>query len=123
MTIDVEIYIAINVQIFSFRIAFTFLSICVSFVLFLTSIFSAYLSTSAHSPYNRLNTIITTRRFTPAVRFKLINLIERLGGPSIATYCGDLFPINMFNFYLLVAHVGKTFFMILHLFSDMSNIT
>jgi hypothetical protein len=47
-----------------------------------------------------------------------MNLIERLGGTNIATYVLDLFPINMFEFYLLVANVGKNFFMILDLFSD-----
>jgi len=118
---DILIYTVINMKNFALRILFTFFSIIVSFLLFLMSIFSAYLSTSAHAPYKRLNTYIITRSLTYSNKFNILNLIERLGGPDIATYCGDLFPINMFTFYLLVANVLKNFLIILDLFSVKSN--
>jgi hypothetical protein len=102
---------------FAFRITFTFIAMIAGCILFLMSIPSAYLSTSAHSPYKKLNTIMMTRTLTPAVKFKLLNLIERLGGPDISNYVLDLFPVNMFTFYLLVCDVAKNFIIILDLFS------
>jgi hypothetical protein len=64
--------------------------------------------------------MIKSHSFTCAEKFKILNLIERLGGPAIATYCADLFPINMFEFYLFVANVVKNFFMVLDLFNPNS---
>ncbi len=115
--VDLDMYLAINMNAFAFRITFTFIAMIAGCILFLMSIPSAYLSTSAHSPYKKLNTIMMTRTLTPAVKFKLLNLIERLGGPDISNYVLDLFPVNMFTFYLLVCDVAKNFIIILDLFS------
>jgi hypothetical protein len=114
--IDIQIYIAIDDKNILLKTVFILISIWLFFLLFITYIFSAYLSTSAHSPYKILNTIVITRKLTYSNKFNLMNLISWLGGPDIATYVADLFPINMFQFYLLVANLAKNFFIILDTF-------
>jgi hypothetical protein len=110
-------YIAMTVNTLELKLTFTFFSFYDLFTLFILTYYAAFLSTTAHSPYKRLNKMIITRAFTVEEKFKILNLIERLGGPDIGINCLDLFTINMFEFYLLVANVSKNFFMILDLFS------
>jgi len=117
INLDIFMYIAMSVNTLELKLTFTFVSFYLFLILFILTYYSAFLSTIAHSPYKRLNKMIIKRAFTIEEKFKILNLIERLGGPDIGVYCADLFPINMFEFYLLVANFSKNFLMIIELFS------
>ena len=48
-------------------------------------------------------------------KMKLLNFIERLGGPDIAVYCLDLFPLNYYEFYLFIVAICCNFFLVVKL--------
>jgi len=118
ITIDFQLYLASHPENLLFGISYGFFAFGTSTILFgLTSI-SASMSKSAHSPYKRLNAIMIKRPIKIEDKLNMLNLIERLGGPDIATYCLHLFSLNMFEFHLLVINLIKNFLLIVDLFEN-----
>ena len=78
---------------------------------------------AAHSPYKRINSFIVKQSQSKIIEIrqniKLLNFIERLGGPDIAVYCLNLFPLNYYQFYLLIAAVSYNFFLDIDLLEKM----
>jgi hypothetical protein len=93
--------------------------------LFFFSLHTAMLCHAAHSPYKRVNSFVVQQssdkffnnsnvfiRITEIrQQIKVLNFLERLGGPDIAVYCLDLFALNYYEFYLLIAAISSNFFL------------
>jgi hypothetical protein len=86
---------------------------------------SARLNELARGSYNELNSIIA-REMDPQckprfkkirfnVKWKIINLIERMAQTEMTVWCLDLFPLNGFEFYLFIAATAKNFFLFVDL--------
>jgi len=117
MAIDMEMFISIYEKNVFMKLTIISLSFFHVGILLSLSISSASMSKIAHSPYAKLNSIIARRTFTLADKFKIVNLIEKLAGPDIAVYCLDLFPLNNYEFFLLVSVVATNFFLLLKQFN------
>ena len=106
-----------------------FTAIALTIFLFLFSLNTAMLWHAAHSPYKRVNSFVVQQSLDKSNAFariieirrniKLLNFLERLGGPDIAVYCLDLFPLNYYEFYLLIATISSNFFLCIDLLEKM----
>ena len=100
------------------------------FFLFLFSLNTAMLCKAAHLPYKRINSFAAQQSLSKINLFsriietrhsiKLLNFLERLGGPAIAVYCLDLFPLNYYEFYLFIASISTNFFLGIDLLERMN---
>ncbi len=89
--------------------------------LFLFSLNTAVLCKAAHSPYKRANSFVAEQSQSKCNLFsriietrhsiKLLNFLERLGGPEIAVYCLDLFPLNYYEIYEFIAAISANSFL------------
>jgi hypothetical protein len=113
MAIDMEMFISILEKNFVAKLGVISLSFFHVGILLSLTISSASMSKIAHSPYAKLNSIIAKRTFTLADKFKIVSLTEKLAGPDIAVYCLDLFPLNNYEFFLLISVVATNFFLLL----------
>ena len=94
--------------------------------LFLFPIFCARLINAAHSPYVVLLTYFSRIATSSSKKtrlkknfktmIKVMSYMERLSGPDIGFYCYDLFPMNWWEFYQLVAISVSNYFLIISLF-------
>ena len=108
----------ILIRIFGFSIV-----ACFAFFLYLFAFVSASMYASAHSPYARLNSLMFDVKFVSLnyrQKWKIVNLIERLGGRPIAVYCLDLFALNNYEFYQFVSTVFVTYFLIVSLINKLN---
>jgi len=89
-------------------------SIVGSFLLFMSAYSSSQLTSSAHSPYSKLISLIANpkRRINYFGKHKIVLRIERFAYSYISVYCHDLFPLNSYEFYLFVATVVSNFFLL-----------
>jgi hypothetical protein len=86
---------------------------------------SARLNEASRGSYNDLNSIIARemcnqwkRRFKNidiGVKFKIINLIERMAQTETTVWCLDLFSLNSYEFYLFIAANVTNFFLFIGL--------
>jgi len=80
---------------------------------------SAHLTETARGSYSDLNAIMARENNPKAklknipcdLKFKIINLMERLAQMEISVWCLDLFPLNNYEFYLFIAATAKNFFL------------
>ena len=71
---------------------------------------------SAQSPYCLIFSYLTrVKRIRLRNKLKLMTYLERLSGPDIGFYCYDLFPLNSWEFYELVAICGTNYLLIISL--------
>jgi hypothetical protein len=103
------------------KMVFITIAIYVIFLITIIAYCSASMTHSAHLSHAKLSSIMAKsmkkdikkkRESIPLHEvFNVINLFERLAGPSIAVYCLDMFPLNYYEFYLFVASVSCNFFL------------
>ncbi len=79
-------------------------------LLFILNIPMLGITMSCKKPYNKLNSIIATKRIDLRMKLKTIELIERLTGPEIGIYCYDLFPFSNYELYLYTANCVTNLF-------------
>ena len=79
--------------------------------------FCTWIINAAHSPYNMLEMYLSkhTTRITISTRLKIMTYIERLFGPDIGFYCYDLFPMNSYEFYQMIAISVCNYFLLMSL--------
>ena len=97
------------------KLIFSLFAAILALFLVLVTYPAASLFLAAHSPYVKLNSIVVKSKFKVADKLKINNFIERLGGPSIAVYCYNLFPLNSYELYLYTAAVILHYFLLLSL--------
>ena len=83
--------------------------------IFIVHFFLTSISRSAHSSYVHINSLIATYNFSRKVKFKSLNLIERLSGPVIGVYCYDFFPFTNFEFYMFINNCVLNFILFIGL--------
>ena len=113
-TTDIALFLSIYSQMPLFmKIIIILATIVMILFLFLFSLNIAMLCKSAHLPYKRINSFVAKQSQSKMIEtrqnIKLLNFIERLGGPDIAVYCLDLFPLNYYEFYLFIAAISVNF--------------
>jgi hypothetical protein len=122
--LDVGIFLSIYSQMFlSAKILLIIVTILLIVFLNLFSLNTAMLCKAAHSPYKRINSFVVKQSQSKLIEtrqnIKILNFIERLGGPEIAVYCLDLFPLNYYEFYLFIAAISVNFFLGIDLLKKM----
>jgi hypothetical protein len=76
-------------------------------------------STSAHSPFAILNSLIAKSKnnmpvMPVSLRLKVIQLIDKLSGPKIGFTCYDFFTFANFELFLFYSNVSASFFLFLN---------
>ena len=116
-TLDIGILIAISDKSsFLIKLLFLFLVMEAGLIIFGLNLEAASLCKAAKSPYVKLNSIIVSNTMNLNTRIKIMSYIEKFSGPEISISCFDFFPINNFEFYLLVVNVVNTFILFLDVF-------
>ena len=82
-------------------------------MVFALSLNTALLCQSAHESYEAINSFYVSQEnsLSTKKKLKILNFLERLSGPKIAVYVLDLFPLNYYEFYLLIAAIASNFFL------------
>ena len=91
-------------------------AVAITLLVFLgLNLFNSMITKTAEKPrlhlYRYLNRSLTFRH-----RMRIMAFIERLCGPDIGFYCLDLFPMNNYEFYLLITNCVKNYILFQDLF-------
>ena len=106
------------------RFMFILIFLFISFNVFIFTYLLTIIGFEAHKSYPILYSIIVEMKLNLKIKFKLLNLIERLSpsSPLIGIYCLDLFPFTNYQFYLFIINCISNFILFMGLFKKINEV-
>ena len=98
------------------RFVGTTLLLLIGVNMFIFNYFLTRIGLKAHQSYQFLNSLMATKNLSLRVRFKCLDVIERLAGPQIGIYCLDLFAFTNDEFHLFIVNCVSGFTLLVDTF-------
>ena len=111
--IDHFLLLIINDMEIEIKVGLIFILIVILIIwIFLIHVFNS-VTVEAHKPYQKLHSLIESEKIKISLKFKIIDIIERLSGPIIGFYCLNGCAFIHYELYLYFSSIISNFILIL----------